>query len=332
MLSRFVDKDDVSHSASVRELALEEAAALEMFDGINWQLATLLKATAECHEASPENLLLSFTSLPLGAQSTLVEKALNGVSARSRGFSKPEDTEGFLSLLAEARGRYQKFRSLISEHCISRSFIKALVEDAESVGSFSSGHESLFDTVLGLSNVDGAESALSHSKDQRIWKGAHGGRYAYSSSLARLSRFYGSVPIEKDEIVYDLGSGYGQALFYGAAKYPDSVFKGVEYVSSRVEVSERARRSFEFENISFFAADAREINFSDGTVFYLYSPFTKEIKVEVFRRLVELGKQKRIRLYVYDTDHLGIFQEESTVFERTVVNGGTEEIFESFPR
>ncbi len=102
-------------------------------------------------------------------------------------------------------------------------------------------------------------------------------------------------PLKESDVFYDLGSGYGRVIFYGASVFPETKFKGIEIVSQRVEQTNAIAKMHSFNNVSFIANDVLNTDFSDGTCFFLFNPFP-EILDTVLKRLEVIGSKKKIRI------------------------------------
>lgn len=325
--TRFLANPNFTARPSIHDLAIEYGLLCNLLSEINGDLAIITQFKDDGQGGRALEHLNWFLSFSLAQKLQLIEKAA-GHKALKKYFHQFDGHEkgssAFLALLNAFYARCTRFYDILSTIGMNAAVVRSLIEDFESLDFYSEGHERLFELMLGLTDVNVIESVIPKSTVQNTWQGACEGRYAYASSLARLRRFYDSVPPSNADVVYDLGSGYGHSLFYGALKFPFTRFKGVEFIGERVERSQRIVNQFGLTNVDFFASDIRDFDFSDGSVFYLYSPFTRAIKIETFHRLIELGREKKIRLFVYDTDQLDLFEKQTDVFQKV-----SDEIFES---
>ena len=100
------------------------------------------------------------------------------------------------------------------------------------------------------------------------------------------------------DVFYDLGSGLGQIpllvnLLSGVTA------KGVEREPAYVRYSEQSAKSLGLAKVSFVEADVREADLSDGTVFFLYTPFTGRMLEDVLDKLRKLSTHREIRVFTY---------------------------------
>ncbi len=103
---------------------------------------------------------------------------------------------------------------------------------------------------------------------------------------------------KSDDVFYDLGSGIGHVpiLF---SLFSDVRCKGIELEESYVRYSDDCLKKLGLPNIEFIQTDARDANYDDGTIFYLYTPFRGEVLRQVLMRLEEQAKRRSIRVCAF---------------------------------
>jgi len=99
---------------------------------------------------------------------------------------------------------------------------------------------------------------------------------------------------ERDSLI-DLGSGLGHVTLT-ASICTKANCTGIELEPSYVDCARKAARSLNLENVSFIQEDARAANLSDGTVFYLYTPFSGTILRDVLNSLRYEAVRREIRI------------------------------------
>jgi len=77
----------------------------------------------------------------------------------------------------------------------------------------------------------------------------------------------------------------------------------VEYGQSYVESARRNGERFALRNLEFIHADVRDVDLSDGTVFYLYFPFWGEVAHAVARMLGAVARTRDITVYASGPRH-----------------------------
>ncbi|WP_188814670.1 hypothetical protein [Hymenobacter cavernae] len=110
------------------------------------------------------------------------------------------------------------------------------------------------------------------------------------------------------DVLYDLGSGLGHVptlvnLLSGATT------KGVEVEPAYCVYANACATDLNLSRVMFIQADARTANYSDGTVFFLYTPFQGRILQEVLARLQAEARSRSIRLFTYGPCTLHIAQQ-----------------------
>lgn len=106
------------------------------------------------------------------------------------------------------------------------------------------------------------------------------------------------IKFAKEDVFFDLGSGLGQVgilmnLLTGVTA------KGVEFEPAFCDYSRDCVAKLNLSNITFINTDARQADYSDGTVFFMYTPFHGEILREVLEILRKESLLRKIRLITY---------------------------------
>lgn len=104
--------------------------------------------------------------------------------------------------------------------------------------------------------------------------------------------------LTSDDVVYDLGAGLGRVVFT-VALLSTSRVKGVEVEPTYVTYAQRLAQELSLIRVSFINADARTIDYGDGTVFFLYTPFKGTILRRVLALLRSQARRRQIRLCTY---------------------------------
>jgi SAM-dependent methyltransferase len=101
-----------------------------------------------------------------------------------------------------------------------------------------------------------------------------------------------------EDVFYDLGSGLGQVptlvhLLTGATA------KGIEFEPAYCNYARVCAVGLNLSGVEFINADARTADYSEGTVFFMYTPFEGSILQEVLEKLRGESGRRRIRLFTY---------------------------------
>jgi hypothetical protein len=110
------------------------------------------------------------------------------------------------------------------------------------------------------------------------------------------------------DIFYDLGSGLGRVTIL-TALLSTARSRGVEYEPAYVEYALRRSKELGLDRVEFINADARDVNYADGTVFFLYTPFKGMILQRVLERLRYEAGRRRIRVCTYGPGTLEVMEQ-----------------------
>jgi SAM-dependent methyltransferase len=98
------------------------------------------------------------------------------------------------------------------------------------------------------------------------------------------------VPVAREDVVIDLGAGLGKVALLVRLLTGGTV-RGVEI---QRELVERAREGAERHGVALTCGDVRQVPLDDGTIFFLYLPFTGPVLTEVLDRLREVATRHAI--------------------------------------
>jgi hypothetical protein len=113
------------------------------------------------------------------------------------------------------------------------------------------------------------------------------------SGIASIVRATFDAPVTRRDVFVDLGAGLGKAamvvhLLTGAR------VRGVEVQPNLVARARARADDLGLTGVSFVEADAREADLDDGTVFFLYLPFTGAVLRTVLERLHGIARRRDI--------------------------------------
>ncbi|HEY7182687.1 MAG TPA: hypothetical protein VIC84_14760, partial [Blastocatellia bacterium] len=104
--------------------------------------------------------------------------------------------------------------------------------------------------------------------------------------------------LTQEDVFYDLGSGLGQVtilvnLLSGATA------KGIEFEPAYCDYARVCAADLNLSYAEFINIDARIAEYSEGTDFFMYTPFEGRILQEALEKLRGESRRKRIRLFTY---------------------------------
>jgi SAM-dependent methyltransferase len=106
------------------------------------------------------------------------------------------------------------------------------------------------------------------------------------------------LELAPDDVFYDLGSGLGRVVL-GMALMSMGHIKGVEIEPAYAEYARERAADLNFRQVSFVEADARFVDYADGTVFFLYTPFKGTTLRHVLSLLRAHSRTRPIRVCTY---------------------------------
>ena len=100
------------------------------------------------------------------------------------------------------------------------------------------------------------------------------------------------------EVFYDLGAGIGRVVLLVGLLTTAHV-KGVEFEPAYCAYAQQRAASLHLSRATFLNVDARRAEYADGTVFFLYTPFTGRILQAVLAQLEAVARTHPITLATY---------------------------------
>lgn len=106
------------------------------------------------------------------------------------------------------------------------------------------------------------------------------------------------APLTDNAVFYDIGSGLGQVpslvhLLTGATA------KGIEFEPAYCDYARASAADLNLSGVEFINADARRVDYGDGTVFFLYTPFVGGILQAVLAKLHRETRSKAVWIGTY---------------------------------
>jgi hypothetical protein len=102
----------------------------------------------------------------------------------------------------------------------------------------------------------------------------------------------------REDVFFDLGSGLGQVAILVKLLAGITV-KGIEFEPAFCDYARDSAADLNLSNVTFINVDARKADYSDGTIFFMYTPFKGEILDEVLEALRKESLGRKIRIVTY---------------------------------
>ncbi|ETX01673.1 MAG: hypothetical protein ETSY1_06535 [Candidatus Entotheonella factor] len=115
------------------------------------------------------------------------------------------------------------------------------------------------------------------------------------------------IPLGPDDVFYDLGSGLGRVALLVGLLTPARVV-GIEYDPGHCAYAQQCAQQLPVSRVHFINADAREADVSDGTVFFMYTPFRGNLLQDVLARLKREAHRRPMTIATYGPCTLDVAQ------------------------
>ena len=152
------------------------------------------------------------------------------------------------------------------------------------------GYDNLDDFINGLLPDQAIPEAIIEREPEMVFYQKTPARIIFE--LAELAN------LEPDDVFFDLGSGLGQVAIL-VNLISGAITKGVEYEPAYCNYATTCARQLNLSNVEFINIDARLAGYSQGTVFFLYTPFEGEILQTVLELLEKESLIRAIRIFTY---------------------------------
>lgn len=118
----------------------------------------------------------------------------------------------------------------------------------------------------------------------------------YQPTPARhIFGFIALAQIDARDTVIDLGAGLGHVTLLTAICTPARCI-GIEWQHAYVASAQQCAQALNVRNAMFLAQDVRQARLAEGSVFYLYTPFTGALLRKVLDMLAREAEHRAIRL------------------------------------
>lgn len=133
---------------------------------------------------------------------------------------------------------------------------------------------------------------------------------AYQPTPAHISfELVERAGFRKRDIFYDVGSGLGQVVIL-AHLLSGVTAVGIEFDPAYCDYARQCADDLNLSGIEFIQADARDADYANGTVFFLYTPFEGRMLQQVLERLRGEAKKRTIRVYTYGPCTLAVSHQD----------------------
>ncbi|MBK9729824.1 MAG: hypothetical protein IPO83_00770 [Chitinophagaceae bacterium] len=107
-----------------------------------------------------------------------------------------------------------------------------------------------------------------------------------------------SANIKSDDVFFDIGSGLGQVVLL-MNLMSGVTAKGIEYEPAFCDYANEVVSELNLSHVEFINADAREVDYSQGTIFFMYTPFEGKMMEDMLELLQKQSRKRVIRIFTY---------------------------------
>ncbi|MGO4292116.1 hypothetical protein [Chitinophaga sp. RAB17] len=102
----------------------------------------------------------------------------------------------------------------------------------------------------------------------------------------------------KDDVFFDIGAGLGQVAIL-VNLLAGITAKGLEFEPAFCDYARDCAAALDLSDVTFINVDARQADYSEGTVFFMFTPFKGEILDTVLDMLRRESLQRKIKIITY---------------------------------
>jgi hypothetical protein len=152
------------------------------------------------------------------------------------------------------------------------------------------GYDYLDELIVGVLRFEETGAAIAQPTTEMVF---------YQPTPARhIFDLIHRTALNEQDVLVDLGSGLGHVpLLASICTRARSI--GVELEPVYVDCARHSAETLNLKNVTFIQQDARAAKLTDGTVFYMYTPFTGNMLRTVLDLLRQEGARRDIRICTF---------------------------------
>ncbi len=169
------------------------------------------------------------------------------------------------------------------------------------LGQVHRGYDALDALAQGLIRAEQAPAAPLQRRDRDM---VH-----YEPTPARaILDLVDQVPMTATDVFYDLGAGLGHVALL-VHLLTGAVARGVEIEAAYSRHAQSCAEELGLSDVYFLNRDARDVDYADGTVFFMYTPFTGKLLEAVLTALAREARRRPMTLCTYGACTLDVAQQ-----------------------
>ncbi|MBI3451515.1 MAG: hypothetical protein HY057_01515 [Rhodospirillales bacterium] len=111
-----------------------------------------------------------------------------------------------------------------------------------------------------------------------------------------IASLFRRLRLDRGDVFWDLGCGYGQVLICGALLNRRARFRGVELLGERAHEGRRIARRLGLANVEIVSGHVHDVDFGGGDCFFVFDPFLGTTLARVIKRLCRIAERRPIRI------------------------------------
>jgi hypothetical protein len=185
---------------------------------------------------------------------------------------------------------YQTIRSEIQRGAGADALLRWVAMEETAGLASGMGYDCLDELISGVFEFEEPEDEEISREPEMVF---------YQPTPARhIFHMIGLAALTGDDVLVDLGSGLGHVSLLVSICTPARGL-GIELEAAYVERARQCAQRLNLDRAAFLQQDARTADFSTGTVFYLYTPFTGSVLRAVLGRVRCEAASRPIRICSY---------------------------------
>jgi SAM-dependent methyltransferase len=190
---------------------------------------------------------------------------------------------------------FQKLQTYIRKGCTAKEFKNLIAEyfnfNLDYNGhSEEIGYDNLDIFINGLSPIQTMPEQTKDLEPEMVYYQKTPARIVFE--LVEHSHFM------KEDVFFDIGSGLGQVAIL-VNLLAGITTKGIEFEPAFCEYASECTRQLNLSGVTFIDADARKTDYSEGTIFFMFTPFKGKILQEVLELLRKESLLRKIKIITY---------------------------------
>lgn len=133
-----------------------------------------------------------------------------------------------------------------------------------------------------------------------------GANDVYHTKYCVLPLIFRLIKVKKEDVLVDVGCGKGRVINYWLFRRYKNRIIGLE-LDKRI-AAQTARQFAKRKNVTIIPGNAVKHLPANGTIFYFYNPFSKEVVKQFEEQLHEMFKDKPIKIIYYNPKSIEVFQ------------------------